>query len=152
MRDEVPVPANSAKVARGDAILTVRGLGSCACVALYYPPRNLGGVCHILWCGVNGDNAARLIGDAIGRMVALGADRHALTARITGGASLFRSDNGTARTIGLRNIEVARTCLRAAGVRVVGEDVGGTAARSVMFSCSDGRLLVRRLHGEVKEI
>ena len=70
----------------------------------------------------------------INAMLAMGASRHRLKARIFGGATMrsgFRDIGGT-------NIAFARAFLRDERIPLVGEDVGGTGARRVEFRAALG--------------
>jgi chemotaxis protein CheD len=78
---------------------------------------------------------------------ALGS-RGVLAARLVGGASMFRAlMTSPGMNVGERNIAAARDALRAAGIRVLAEDVGGELGRSLRFSVDDGRVLVKTVRG-----
>ena len=49
-------------------------------------------------------------------------------------------------SIGLRNVMAAREALRAAGIPLKGEEVGGTKGRTVRFQTSDGQVLLRKVY------
>ncbi len=64
--------------------------------------------------------------------------------RAKSGAAMFESVLPTeGLRLGERNIEAVRAALRAAGIPLRAEDVGGTFGRSVYFEAADGRILVR---------
>jgi chemotaxis protein CheD len=138
----------------GEGTLYSIALGSCVAIVLYDAASRVGGLAHVLLPepegGRNGDNAARYPRTAVpallDRMLALGADRARITGRLAGGASMFASllPKG-AVTIGRRNVDAARDALAAAGVPLVGEDVGQEHGRSVYLYLADGRVEVRSL-------
>jgi chemotaxis protein CheD len=76
----------------------------------------------------------------------LRAGRHPgrLVAKLAGGASMFSQllQPGTSQ-MGERNVVAARAALRAAGIPVVREAVGGTVGRSVRFDVASGEVEIR---------
>ena len=77
-------------------------------------------------------------------MSATGAEAARITARLVGGASMFTNlaPPGSIQ-MGERNVHAAREALHGAGIRVVGELVGGDLGRSVSFDLATGRVEVR---------
>ena len=86
------------------------------------------------------------------RLKGLGADPRRLVAKLAGGASMF-SQLVTPGTIqmGERNVLAARTSLRAAGIPILREAVGGERGRSIRFYVKDGRVEIRSVgeHADV---
>lgn len=93
-------------------------------------------------------NAARFPETAVPLLVerlrALGATPGRLVAKLAGGASMFSQllQPGTIH-MGDRNVVAARAALRAAGIPVVREAVGGTVGRSVRLDVASGAVEVR---------
>jgi chemotaxis protein CheD len=85
----------------------------------------------------------------VGEMRVAGADPPRMAARLVGGASMFANllAAGTV-AMGERNVLAARSALRAVGVSIVGEAVGGTAGRSVWFDVRRGTAIVRSVGAE----
>ena len=80
----------------------------------------------------------------IQRMVAAGANKSRLRAKIAGGARMFEvAGGGNLGNIGQRNIESVHMTLRTEGVRLLQEDVGGTVARTLLFDAATGQGCVR---------
>jgi chemotaxis protein CheD len=137
----------------GDAVLITHGLGSCVAVVLYDPVARAGGLAHLLLpspsLARDTSNPGRFPETALplllGAMAAVGAERHRITARLVGGASMFASGGGVPGPVamGERNVVAARQVLAAARVPVVGEDVLKNHGRSVYFFLDDGRVEVR---------
>lgn len=138
--------------ARHDTVIVTLGLGSCVAIMLHDPGAKVGAMAHILLPSTSlardTSNPAKFPETAVPlmleRLSALGADRRRLQAKVAGGASMFAAlmTPGTIQ-MGERNVVAARNALRAAGVPLVAEAVGGSAGRSVRFAVADGRVVIR---------
>jgi len=53
---------------------------------------------------------------------------------------------------GTKNIEDVKNALRLNKIPLLGEDVAGTQGRKVTFNTTTGRVIVRLLNGEVKQL
>jgi chemotaxis protein CheD len=137
---------------RGDAILVTLGLGSCVAIMLHDPGVGAGGMAHVLLpsrsLARDASNPAKFPETAVplllDRLRALGADPRRLVAKLAGGASMFAAlmTPGSVQ-MGERNIVASRNALRAAGIPVAAESVGGQAGRTVRFYVRDGRAEIR---------
>ena len=137
---------------RGEGVLVTLGLGSCVAIMLYDAESRAGAMAHVLLPSISlardTSNRAKFPETAvpllIERLKALGADPRRLSAKLAGGASMF-SQLATPGTIqmGERNVLAARSALRAAGIPIVREAVGGERGRSVRFHMKDGRVEIR---------
>jgi chemotaxis protein CheD len=145
------VAAGERRVGKAEGMFAVLGIGSCVIVVLYDGGAQVGGMAHILLPdpSYNEHSARRwryattAIPGLVEEVVAAGALRGRLTARIVGGASMFQELlPKNEPNIGERNISAVRTVLPSGGIPVVGEDVGGDYGRSVFFKLSDGRVRV----------
>lgn len=143
-----------AECAAGDsnAVLATLGLGSCVAVALFDPERVVGGMAHILLPSRSlsraTDNPGRFPQTALPllleQMLALGARRPGLTARLVGGASMFANlVPAGSMQMGDRNVIAVREVLNQLAIPIVGEEVGGNFGRSVWFTVSTGQVMVR---------
>ncbi len=74
------------------------------------------------------------------RMGSKGAKREDLEAKLIGGANMFPSFDSD---IGKDNVLIAKEKLKAEGIRIVGECVGGSQGRSVEFSPTTGVVTVK---------
>lgn len=125
-------------------------LGSCVGVALWDPALRLGALAHVMLPrpGRNAENpeSGRFATWAVPELVRLlvdeGARRTRIKAKIAGGAAMFHGDSVSGH-IGLRNVAQVREQLAAVSIPIVGEDVGGTHARSVELLLDSGILIVR---------
>jgi len=140
-------------VARGDAVISTIGLGSCVAIVLYDAAHRIGGLAHILLPSESMSretaNRAKFPASAVPllveKMYELGS-RGALVAKIVGGASMFGAllpAGGI--NMGERNIDATRRALKAANIPIVAQDVGGDYGRSVYLDVRTGRVLVRSL-------
>ena len=137
---------------RGAAVLVTLGLGSCVAIMLHDPVAQAGAMAHVLLpsrsLARDTSNPAKFPETAvpflIERLSALGADPRHLVAKLAGGASMFAQlmTPGSLQ-MGERNIAAARNALRAAGIPLAGEAVGGGSGRSVRFHVADGRVEIR---------
>jgi chemotaxis protein CheD len=147
----VVVRIGEARTARPGTVLCTVGLGSCVAILLWDPEARLAGLAHaMLPAPANGRPAqpeARFASLAVGVLVRLlaaeGAAPDRLRARLAGGACMFEALLPEAgRRLGLRNVQAARDALRAAGIPIDGEEVGGSYGRSVYLRAADGVVTV----------
>jgi chemotaxis protein CheD len=124
-------------------------LGSCIGLALYHPRLKAAAMAHI----VLPDSAQRVctpgkfadtaIPCMLEMLRKLGAPVPGLTAKLSGGANMF-GGNGPLQ-IGTANTEAVVRALRIAGIRIAGQDVGGTVGRRVVFDCSSGQMIIEQV-------
>jgi chemotaxis protein CheD len=145
------LPADLVAVS-GDAPRTLTTiLGSCVAVCLWDRRGRGGGMNHYLLprCGEGAPRTPRYgdiaIPALVARLVALGAQRADLRAKVFGGAHVLASAGPGARTLGGDNVQVAVSTLRDEGIQVISEDVGGTRGRKLAFNTVDGTAFVWRL-------
>jgi len=140
------------EVARAPARLQAVALGSCVAVILYDPVARVGGLAHVLLPDPRigrprPDQPARAAPTAVAalldELLALGAERSRVTARLVGGARMFATlqPAGTLQ-MGERNVSAARDALGRHRLALVGEAVGGSFGRSVAFDLATGRVTV----------
>jgi chemotaxis protein CheD len=140
----------------GDTLLTV-GLGSCVAIVLHDAEACVAGMAHVLLpapaLSRRQENPAKCPQTAVPalleRMAQRGAHPRRITARITGGASMFGAlaPPGTVQ-MGERNVVASREALRTAGLPLIGEDVGSDYGRTVRVHAADGRMEISSvMHG-----
>jgi chemotaxis protein CheD len=143
-------PGHVTVASRATAVTTI--LGSCVAVCLWDPAARLGGINHFLLPSVTeGSHASSprfgnvAVGQLVERVLALGARREGLQAKIFGGACVIEAfqNRQVDDHLGHKNVEVAQTLLREARIPVVAEDVGGRRGRKVIFHTDSGVALVR---------
>lgn len=145
------------KVGGQEDVLVTIGLGSCVAIILHDAAVRVGGLAHVLLPSpalsrreVNPAKSAQTaVPLLLEQMARLGASPRRITARITGGASMFAtlSAPGTVN-MGERNVVSTRNALRTHGIPLVAEDVGADYGRTVRFCVATGRVDVSSVaHG-----
>jgi len=134
-----------------DAITTL-GLGSCVGVVLYDPVKKISGMVHVMLPDStkikNNENIAKFadtgIEELLRRVVAMGAVRKNLIAKIAGGAQMFafKSDNDMLR-VGDRNVEATKSKLKELQIPILAEDTGKNSGRTIEFYPETGELLIK---------
>ncbi len=122
-------------------------LGSCVAVCLWDPRQRIGGLNHYLVPSGRGEpERANLYGMTsirrlIDQVLALGADRSRLQARIFGGGSILKSLEDIF-TIGAANVRIARELLARDGIPVVHDFVGAECGIRIAFRTDSGSVRV----------
>ena len=117
-------------------------LGSCAAVCLWDRHKKAGGMNHYLLPEglAEGPNRLRYGNVAnpelLNQVLALGCEIRNLRAKIFGGSSAFAADQS--KSVGSRNVELAESFLRSAGIPVVEREVSGKHGRRLLFQIIDG--------------
>jgi chemotaxis protein CheD len=129
-----------------DPVCLTTILGSCIALALYAPRLRLGMLSHVVLPHSTGPTTypAKFADTAVPYMLSVlqnrGAGAEGLVARVAGGACMF--GNCKPMQIGEANVQVAVAALATAGIRIVGQHVGGTIGRRVLFNLATGALTV----------
>jgi chemotaxis protein CheD len=134
-----------------DSVLATYALGSCIAVAIHDPVAAVGGLLHFMLpeSSVNPDKASLnpfMFADTgiplmFHAAYGLGAEKRRLVVRAAGGAQVM--DESGVFNIGKRNHLALRKILWKAGVMIHGEEIGGTASRTVRLEVATGRFWVR---------
>lgn len=86
-------------------------------------------------------------------VLALGANRARLVAKIAGGAQMFAFQNATdIMKVGARNAEAAKKILKDLNIKIIAEDTGGTYGRTVSIDLNNGVYKVKTIDKGEKEI
>lgn len=141
-------------------ILVAYGLGSCVAVAMYDPVARVAGLLHaVLPYDLNGSErlSAKYVDSGIAtllrKLAEAGANRQRLIVRLAGGANMLVAPGfNSSLNIGERNVAAARATLAAHQLKIKAEDVGGHAGRTVRLFVADGRMTVRVLGSQEKEL
>lgn len=136
------VAEGETQVSGDPALVFTTVLGSCVAACLFDRGACVGGMNHFLLAGEDGAWAgsaerygAFLMELLVNRLLAAGARRGRLEAKLFGGASIGLGGSG----IGAANAGFARRFLEAERIPVVGSSLGGTAPRRVEFWPALGR-------------
>ena len=134
-------------------------LGSCVGICLYDRENKIGGLAHIMLPENNdkSSNPKKYADSAIALMIdellKKGANSEHLVAKIAGGASMFKMpENSFIGSIGINNVHKVREVLNNYHITVIGEDVFGDYGRTVDFFLETGKLKIKSLGHEDKEI
>ena len=134
-----------------DQITTI-GLGSCVGIVLYNETALYCGMVHIMLPSSkeikNNMNRAKFadtgIEDLIKELEKRGISRHALSAKIAGGAAMFnmsgKSDMGS---VGDRNVKAVKEALAFHRIRITAQDTGADYGRTIIFDSNSKKLIVR---------
>ena len=137
-----------------DKIRTV--LGSCIGIALYDRVAKIGGMGHVILpdstegSGDPGKFADTAVDILIEQLVAAGAERTRITAKLAGGAAMFGSEHTA--NLGTRNAEAVRTRLLHHAIRIAATAVGGTKGRRILLNPANGVVMVEIIGQAAEEI
>jgi len=154
-------PKNMITIVQGDyavsddptAVMTTV-LGSCVAVCLFDPVARVGGMNHFLLASGTGAqtddlkygvNAMELL---INKVIRAGGQRHALQAKLFGGARM--TDHS--RDIGASNATFAVEFLDQEGIPRLAESLGGDKARRVQFTPTTGAARQMQIAGPGPEV
>ena len=127
--------------------ITTLGLGSCVGIAVRDPQTKIGGLAHIMLPDStqiqNNSNIPKFadtgIADLIAKIVAAGASRTRLVAKIAGGAQMFAfNSNSALGRVGDRNVEAVKKILGQMKIPILAEDTGKNFGRTVIFYPENG--------------
>jgi chemotaxis protein CheD len=147
------------KVTKRPEDLTTLGLGSCVGICIYDNSSGIIGMAHIMLPSIaqsrDINNIAKFADTAIpgmiNDMVALGAKKSHLIAKIAGGAQMFSfSKESDIMKIGPRNVSKTKEILSELNIPIIAEDTGGNSGRTIVFQSEDGNLLIKVASKEVK--
>jgi len=146
-------------------MLVAYGLGSCLGIGMHDPVLRISGLLHAILPASpeNGrytDQPSQPgkyvdsgLAELLGQMIKMGADRRRLIVRYAGGANMLTAPGfSQVMNIGTRNVEVAVATLGALNMKVCGYEVGGNIGRTVRFYVTDGRMTIRTVGNQEREI
>ncbi len=132
--------------------ITTLGLGSCVGIAIRDPVTKIGGLAHIMLPDSkeikNNSNIPKFadtgIEELVKQVVAKGASRQRLVAKIAGGAQMFafQSANSSMR-VGDRNVAASLQKLKELNIKVLAQDTGDSYGRTVIFYPETGDYVIR---------
>lgn len=141
--------------------ITTLGLGSCVGIALRDPQTKVGGLAHIMLPDStqiqNNSNIPKFadtgIDDLVKKVVAAGAMRSRLVAKIAGGAQMFAfSSSSSLGRVGDRNVEAVKKKLGELKIPILAEDTGKNFGRTVIFYPENGDFVIRAVGQPEKTI
>ncbi|MBN1357912.1 chemotaxis protein CheD [Candidatus Bathyarchaeota archaeon] len=138
----------------------VTNVGSCVAICLYDSTNKCGGLAHIMLpnSAIAPQNfpPCKFADTAIPALVkslreTTRKEAH-LSAKIAGGANIFKFENNDGPTIGEKNVEAVKMALNANKIKLVAKDVGGSYGRRINFSIRSGVVTIRRSNGEIEHL
>ena len=156
----ITVGISDLKVCRKPDVLVTYALGSCVGICLLDSVSGVGGMSHIMLpdsTALSGGSAMPMrfadsaVPMLIQQMIALGASRSRLTAKIAGGALMFATKSDSLN-IGERNVTAVKEALRREGIPIIAEDTGLNYGRTVFFHPETGVMEIRSAAKPTKEL
>ena len=141
--------------------ITTLGLGSCVGIAIRDPQTKIGGLAHIMLPDSkeikNNSNVPKFadtgIEELVRRIVAKGASRSRLVAKIAGGAQMFAFQSGNqAMRVGDRNVAATLKKLKELNIPILAQDTGDSYGRTVIFYPENGNFVIRAVGRPEKTI
>lgn len=161
MGNVIKVGMADLNICKAPDVITTLGLGSCIGLTLYDPVTKIGGMVHYMLPDSTqvrkNENIAKFadtgIEELLRRVVAAGANRQRLVAKMAGGAKMFETTGAsTVGNIGERNAETAKQILKQKGIRLVAEDTGLNYGRTVELHCETGEFYIKSVGKTLKVI
>jgi len=146
-------------ICRSPEKLTCLGLGSCVAVIILDHALKMAGIVHVLLPKAPANSADReeKYADSGTRklfreLVARGAHKERLSAKLVGGAQMFTSLDLSVANIGRENSMMARKVLGELGVKIVAEDLYGHRGRNITLDPNDGFVTIQTTFGPTRVI
>lgn len=146
-------------ICKSPDMITTLGLGSCIGIALYDPVTKIGGLAHIMLPDStqmrNNTNIAKFadtgIEELVKRMIAAGANKSRLVAKIAGGAKMFEVSGLSAiGNVGERNAQASKEKLKQLGIPLKVEDTGLNYGRTVELYTETGEFHIKSVGKTLK--
>ena len=161
MSEVIKVGMADLNICKAPDVITTLGLGSCIGLVFYDPVSKVGGMVHYMLPDStkvrNNSNIAKFgdtgIQELYKRVIAAGANKGRLIAKIAGGAKMFEvSGLSEVGNIGARNTEAAKLKLKELGISLVEEDTGLNYGRTVELHCDTGEFYIKSVGKPLKII
>ena len=152
MGEIIKVGMADLKVVKSPNGVTTLGLGSCVGIAIRDPVTKIGGLAHIMLPDStsirNNSNIPKFadtgIEELVRQIVAAGASRSRLVAKIAGGAQMFSfSSKSDMIRVGERNVAASKAKLAAMRIPILAQDTGDSYGRTVIFYPETGDFVIR---------
>lgn len=158
---DIKVGMGDLNVCSGKDSITTLGLGSCVGVVLWDPQSKVCGMLHAMLPDStairNNSNIAKFVDSGLDellkRVIAKGARRKNLVAKIAGGAQMFSVSNKSDMiAVGKRNAEASIKKLNSLHIPVKAQDTGGSCGRTVTFYPENGQYHIKCVGKDIKII
>lgn len=161
MLNSIPVGLGEIHISREPKdVLVAYGLGSCLGISMYDPDKHIAGMLHALLPlhphGTH-DQSPRYVDSGIvtllAEMIRAGANRNRIVVRMAGGANMLAEPgDGQSSNSRSRNVEAALATFDALNLTLNSQEVGGKSGRTVRLYVQDGRMTVRTMGNQEREI
>ena len=158
---EIKVGMADLNVCESPDSITTLGLGSCVGVVLYDPITKKCGMVHVMLPDstaiTNNQNIAKFadtgIEECLRRVLAMGAKRERLIAKIAGGSQMFSVNTSNAMLrVGDRNVDAVRKKLGELKIPIIAADTGENYGRTVVFYPETGEYVIKSVGKPQKSI
>ncbi len=159
MSELIVVNISDVKVAPNPSMFVTYALGSCVGICLYDPIVKSAGLAHIMLPSHPDEKpssqlfryADTCLPESVKLMEKLGCMRSRMTAKIAGGAKMFKVASDSAfGNIGQRNIEAVKKTLASLHIKILAEDTGADYGRTVYFNSQTGKMTVKSFAKGIK--
>ena len=143
-------------------VLVAYGLGSCLGIGMFDPAVKMAALLHAILPvhpNPNGspEQAAKYVNTGIASLLEIlsraGSDRKRLIVRVAGGANMLVAPGfSQVLNIGSRNVESALATMASLNLKINSQEVGGNIGRTVRFYVADGRMTIRTMGNQEREI
>jgi len=134
-------------------------LGSCVGVCLYDSSEKIGGLSHIMLPASRKEPlnvkkyAVTAIPLLVDEMVKAGGKRQNFTAKLCGGATMFKhAETSLMGDIGKNNIKSVKEVLGSMNIKIIAEDLGGDYGRTIDFFIESGEVKIKSIGKDLKII
>lgn len=161
MSEMIKVGMADLKLCKAPDAITTLGLGSCVGIAIRDPITKIGGLAHIMLPDstqfANNSNIPKFadtgVKELVRIVVAAGASRTRLVAKIAGGAQMFAFQSKNDLTaIGQRNVDAVKKVLKELNIPILASDTGLNFGRTVEFFPETGDYVIKAVGKGVKTI
>lgn len=161
MSQMIKVGMADLKICKSPDALTTLGLGSCVGVAIRDPNTKIGGLAHVMLPDStqiqNNTNIPKFADtgtkELVRQLVAAGANRTRLVAKIAGGAQMFAFQNSNDLTsVGERNVLSVKKVLSELKIPILAQDTGLNYGRTVEFYPETGDYVIKSVGKTAKTI
>ncbi len=145
-----------------EAKLVTHGLGSCVGLTAFDPRTRVGGMLHVMLPqrtpgSADDDSPCKYADTGVDELFealrSLNANLRSLQLKAAGGACIVSVPGfGDRFKIGERNIEAVRAAVQRLGLKLAGEDMGGTIGRTMRMRMSDGLVTVQAIGQKPREL
>lgn len=132
------------------------GLGSCVGVVIYDNYKKVAGLAHVMLPDSKLTKqqefnkykyADTAIDSLVNQLIALGARKSQLKAKVAGGAQMFQFQTGSdIMRIGPRNTEAVKEQLKKHHIPIISSDTGGNQGRTIEFDPLTSKLKIRTVN------